>query len=195
MYRMCVASLTVDALEVQEVGPVVHLVQLQAHFHQVSCHGVLLAHSQVVRVHHLQQKDSVCSCGFVCLLCSTSCYLPVEVELPHGSVHLRHDVVGSALAPDPQVPLGLLHGQGFGPGGVESVQRTAGLRAVGQEGGHSLRVGFDPGGKRHAFLYEGALRRTGSQVELAGLGHDAPVVQYKVVGNSELVLGGQKDRE
>lgn len=76
---MCVAPLTVDALEVQEVGPAVHLVQLQAHFHQVSRHGVLLTHSQVVRVHHLQHTDTHCLCVvdsvrlcvFVCVYSST----------------------------------------------------------------------------------------------------------------------------
>lgn len=119
-------------------------------------------------------------------------YLPVEAELPHGPVHLGHDVVGPALAPDAQVPLGLLHCQRFGPSGVEGVQGAAGLGAVGQEGGHPLRVGLDPGGQRHAFLYEGALGGARGQVELAGLGHDAPVVYDEVVGDSQLVLGPQK---
>lgn len=49
-------SLTIDALEVEEVGSVVHLVELQAHFHQVSRHWILPPHSQMVRVHHLQHQ-------------------------------------------------------------------------------------------------------------------------------------------
>jgi len=49
-------ALTVDALEVQEVGAVVHLVELQAHLHQVARHRVLPAHAQVVRVHHLRGR-------------------------------------------------------------------------------------------------------------------------------------------
>lgn len=57
-------SLTVDALEVKEVGSVVHLVELQAHFHQVSCHSVLLTHSQMVRVYNLHRKESVCLCVY-----------------------------------------------------------------------------------------------------------------------------------
>ena len=119
----------------------------------------------------------MCVCVFLYAHVSIkSCYLPVEVELFHGSVYLGHDVVGSALAPDAQVPLGLLDGQRFGPGGVERIERAARLGAVSQEGGHPLRVGFDPRGERHALLNEGALRRTRGQVELAGLGHDAPVV-------------------
>lgn len=48
--------LTIDALEVQQVGSAVHLVQLQAHLHQVSCNRILPPHSQVVWVHHLQHK-------------------------------------------------------------------------------------------------------------------------------------------
>lgn len=55
--------LTIDALEVEKVGSAVHLVQLQAHFHQVSCHRILPPHSQMVRVHHLQHtitRNLVC---------------------------------------------------------------------------------------------------------------------------------------
>lgn len=115
-------------------------------------------------------------------------YLPVKAELLHGPVDLGHDVVRSALAPDAQVPLGLLHCQRFGPGGIESVQRAAGLGAVGQQRGHPLRVGFDPGGQRHALFDEGALGRAGGQVELAGLRHDASVVDYEVVGDGQLIL-------
>lgn len=115
-------------------------------------------------------------------------YLPVEAQLLHGPVDLGHDVVGSALAPDAQVPLGLLHRQRFGPGGVESVQRAARLGAVGQQRGHPLWVGLDPRGQRHALFDEGALGRAGGQVELAGLGHDAPVVYDEVVGNGQLIL-------
>lgn len=111
-----------------------------------------------------------------------SYYLPVKAKLSHSPVHFSHDIIGSALTPDTEVPLGLLHCQGFGPGGVESIQRTTRLGAIGQERRHSLWVGFDPGGKRHALFYEGALGRTGGQVELAGLGHDPPVVYYEVIG-------------
>lgn len=115
-------------------------------------------------------------------------YLPVEAQLLHGPVDLGHDVVWSALAPDAQVPLGLLHRQRFGPGGVEGIQRAARLGAVGQQRRHPLRVGLDPGGKRHALLDEGALGRAGGQVELAGLGHDASVVDDEVVGDGQLIL-------
>lgn len=120
-----------------------------------------------------------------------SYYLPVKAELSHGPVHFSHDIIRSALTPDPEVPLGLLHSQGFGPGGVESVQRTARLWAVSQERRHPLWVGFDPRRQRHALLYEGALGRTGGQVELAGLGHDAPVVYYEVIGYCQLILHRQ----
>lgn len=115
-------------------------------------------------------------------------YLPVKAELLHSPVDLCHDIIGSALAPDTQVPLGLLHRQRFGPGRVEGIQRTARLRAIGQEGGHPLWVGFDPRGQRHALFDEGALGRAGGQVELTGLGHDTPVVYYEVVGNCQLIL-------
>lgn len=47
---------TVDALEVQQVAAVVHLVQLQAHLHKVARHGILPAHAEVVRVDNLQSK-------------------------------------------------------------------------------------------------------------------------------------------
>lgn len=122
-----------------------------------------------------------------------SYYLPVKAELSHSPVHFSHDIIRSALTPDTEVPLGLLHCQGFGPGGVESIKRTTGLGAVGQERRHPLWVGFDTGGQWHAFFYEGSLGRTGGQVELAGLGHDAPVVYYKVVGYCKLILQGQME--
>lgn len=134
---------------------------------------------------------------YVCTLlymqvCDKSFYLPVKVELSHCPVHFSHDIVGSTLTSDTEVPLGLLNRQRFGPGGVESIQRTTRLGAVSQQGRHPLRVGFDSGGQRHALFYEGALGRTGGQVELAGLGHDAPVVYDKVIGHGELILDGQK---
>lgn len=122
-------------------------------------------------------------------------YLPVKAELSHSPVHFSHDIIGSALAPDTEVPLGLLHCQGFGPGGVESIERTTGLGAVSQERRHPLWVGFHPGGQLHALFYEGALGRTGGQVELTGLRHDAPVVYYKVVGYCQLILHGQREEE
>jgi len=149
----------------------------------------------------------MCACACVCV-CVRACvsvraraclvkrhlasspHLPVKVELLHGSVHLGHDVVRAALAADAQVPLGLLDGQRLGPGGVEGVQRAAGLGAVGQQRRHPLGVGLDARRQRHALLHEGALRRAGRQVELAGLRHDAPVVYDQVVGHRQLVLGG-----
>lgn len=50
---------TVDALEVEQVGPVVHLVQLQAHLHQVPRHRVLSPHPQMIRIHHLRHKKKM----------------------------------------------------------------------------------------------------------------------------------------
>ena len=44
---------TIDAFEVQQVGSVVYLVQLETHLHQVACYWVLPPNTQVVRVHHL----------------------------------------------------------------------------------------------------------------------------------------------
>lgn len=80
--------LTINALEVKEVGSVVHLIELQAHFHQVACHWILPSNSQMVWVHHLthththkrvnkyinkyfknsQNRDSVCV-GFFAVMC------------------------------------------------------------------------------------------------------------------------------
>lgn len=50
---------TVDALEVEEVGPVVHLIQLQAHLHQVPRHRVLPPHPQMIRIDHLRGETMV----------------------------------------------------------------------------------------------------------------------------------------
>lgn len=47
-------SLTINALEVEKVRSVVHLVQLQTHFHQIARHWILSPYSQMVWVHHLQ---------------------------------------------------------------------------------------------------------------------------------------------
>ena len=86
------------------------------------------------------------------------------------------------------MPLGFFHRQWLGPGGVESIQRAAGLGAVGQQRRHPLGMGFDTRGQGHALLHERALRGAGGQIELAGLGHDAPVVYDQVVGHRQVVL-------
>lgn len=109
-------------------------------------------------------------------------HLPVILQLLHGTVHLSHDVVGSALTADTKMPLGLFHCQRFGLGGVQGVQWAAGLGAVCQQWGHSLWVWLD------VVVDEGASRWAGSQVELAGLVHDTAVVDDEVVGDGQLVL-------
>lgn len=47
---------TIDALEVQQVAAIVHLIELQTHLHKIACHWILSSHAQVVRVHNLQQR-------------------------------------------------------------------------------------------------------------------------------------------
>ncbi len=86
------------------------------------------------------------------------------------------------------MPFCFLYRQLFGSGGVEGVQRTPCLRAVGQEWWHPFGVSFDPWRQRHALLHEGAGWGTGGQVELAGLVHDAAIVDDEVVRHGQLVL-------
>lgn len=115
-------------------------------------------------------------------------YLPVILQLLHGTVHLSHYVVGLTLAADSEVPLGLLYSQWFGPGGVEGIQGAPGFRAVSQKWGHPFRVGLHPWRQGHALIDEGACRGAGGQVELTGLVHDATVVNDEMVGHGQLVL-------
>lgn len=45
--------LTINALEVEQVATIVHLVELQTHLHKIPSDRILLTHSQVIGVHHL----------------------------------------------------------------------------------------------------------------------------------------------
>ena len=87
------------------------------------------------------------------------------------------------------MPLGLLDGDRLGLGGVEGVEGASRLGAVHQQRGHALGVRLDPRRQGHALLDEGAGGGAGGQVELAGLVHDAPIVDDEVVGHGQLVLG------
>lgn len=51
--------LTINALEVEQVAPIVHLVELQTHFHKVPSDWILPAHSQVIGVHHLNPTTTI----------------------------------------------------------------------------------------------------------------------------------------
>lgn len=122
-----------------------------------------------------------------------SARLPLVVQLLHGTAHLRHDVVGSALAADAQVPLGPPDTLVLGLLWVEFVQRVAGPRqCLGYQEGDTLWVGLDvghsrPGGGQVLVVEEG-VGGAGCQVEVLGLIHDAAIVNYKVVGHSQRVL-------
>lgn len=186
--------LTINALEVEQVATIVHLVELQTHLHKIPSDRILPAHSQVIRVHHLNPMTSDTLTHLFSLIKHAYLYIfqgthfPLVLQLFHGTVNLSHDVVWFALAPYAQVPFCLLHRQRFGSGSVESIQRASCLRAVGQERGHPFRVRFDPRWQGHALLHEGAGWGTGGQVELAGLVHDSPVVDNEVVRHGQLVL-------
>lgn len=46
---------TIDAFKVQQIAAIVHLIQLQTHFHIISCNWILSTHSKVIGIHHLKQ--------------------------------------------------------------------------------------------------------------------------------------------
>lgn len=51
--------LTINALEVEQVATIVHLVELQTHLHKIPSDRILLAHSQVIGVHHLNPTTTI----------------------------------------------------------------------------------------------------------------------------------------
>lgn len=87
------------------------------------------------------------------------------------------------------MPLGLFDSQGFWLCGVEGIQRTSRFGAVCYQWWHPLGVRLHPRRDVHgAVVHEGAGGGAGGKVELAGLVHDPPVVDDKVVSHCQLVL-------
>lgn len=99
--------LRTEALEIQQVGLVVHLIELQWHFGVLFVDGILPANPDMEGIDRLpflyQRKFNRRG--------SRSFQLRVAYEFQrfHGSVHLVHDVMRLALRPDSQVPFGSLH--------------------------------------------------------------------------------------
>lgn len=52
-----VGKLTVYATKVEEVGSTVHLVELKAHLGLHSSNGILPSHTQIVRIHNLEEEE------------------------------------------------------------------------------------------------------------------------------------------
>lgn len=121
-------------------------------------------------------------------------HLPLVVELLHGTAHLRHNIIWPALAPDPQVPLSPPHPLVLRFLWVQLVQRVPrpgrGLHC--QERLHALGVGLKACGSRggggQVLIVQEGVWRTGGQIEVFGLGHDAAVVDDEVVGHSQGVM-------
>ena len=108
--------------------------------------------------------------------------LPLEVQCLHGPVHLAHDVVGLALAPDAEVPLAPLDGRApVGLGG------HWGHGLVSQRGHDPLRVWTG----RHRVLAQGARGPGEELLEVILLlgGLDSLVVDDQVVGDDQLIVG------
>lgn len=54
--RSIVGKLTIYATKVEEVGSTVHLVELEAHLSLHSSNGILPSHTQIIRVHNLEEE-------------------------------------------------------------------------------------------------------------------------------------------
>jgi hypothetical protein len=85
--KLLLVLVSAQGFEIQQVGLVVDLVELQRHLGELAGDGIAFANAQVKRIDRL----------------------PLEIERFHGPVHFVHDVVRLALRPDPKVPLGSFH--------------------------------------------------------------------------------------
>lgn len=121
-------------------------------------------------------------------------HLPLIIQLFHGPAHLRHDIVGSTLTPDAQVPLGPPDTLVLGLLGVQLVQRVAGPgRRLRQEEGDALGVHLDDAGHRRAgrgqvLVVQERVGGAGGQVEILGFVHDAAIVNDEMVGDGQRIL-------
>lgn len=114
-------------------------------------------------------------------------HLPLVVQLLHGATDFAHDVIWSALATDPQVPLGPPDPKVLGLLGVQFIQRVPGTRLrLGQQEGHSFGVNLSGVVSRQ--IVQEAVWWTGGQIEVFGLAHNATVVYDQVICNSKRIL-------